>query len=231
MAYCVKCGVELADSEKSCPLCNTVVAHPDVKSGDGERMYPSVNNKKEKVSNGGLLFILTVMYVCPAIIVALCDLKINSAITWSGFVISSLVLVYVICVLPIWFKKPHPVVFMACDFIACAIYLAYINFKTQGNWFFTFALPVVLGIALATCVLVSLVRCVKNGKLYVVGGFVISLGLLVLMIELLMEVTFDFQFIGWSLYPLVPAVIVGILLIYLAINPHVREKVERRLFF
>ena len=26
--YCIKCGVELADSEKSCPLCQTPVFHP-----------------------------------------------------------------------------------------------------------------------------------------------------------------------------------------------------------
>ena len=26
--YCIKCGVELADSEKRCPLCNTPVINP-----------------------------------------------------------------------------------------------------------------------------------------------------------------------------------------------------------
>ena len=28
--YCIKCGVELADSEKVCPLCGTRVYHPDI---------------------------------------------------------------------------------------------------------------------------------------------------------------------------------------------------------
>ena len=28
--YCVKCGVQLADTEKSCPLCGTRVYHPDL---------------------------------------------------------------------------------------------------------------------------------------------------------------------------------------------------------
>ena len=28
--YCIKCGVELADSEKRCPLCGTPVFHPDL---------------------------------------------------------------------------------------------------------------------------------------------------------------------------------------------------------
>ena len=27
--YCIKCGVKLADTEKKCPLCGTVVYHPE----------------------------------------------------------------------------------------------------------------------------------------------------------------------------------------------------------
>ena len=28
--YCIKCGVELADTEKQCPLCGTLVYHPEL---------------------------------------------------------------------------------------------------------------------------------------------------------------------------------------------------------
>lgn len=38
--YCIKCGVELADSEKVCPLCGTRVFHPDLPGGQGETPYP-----------------------------------------------------------------------------------------------------------------------------------------------------------------------------------------------
>ena len=38
--YCVKCGVELADTEKQCPLCKTRVYHPDLQQGEGEPLYP-----------------------------------------------------------------------------------------------------------------------------------------------------------------------------------------------
>ena len=36
--FCVKCGVELADSEKVCPLCGTRVFHPDLPCGSGEAL-------------------------------------------------------------------------------------------------------------------------------------------------------------------------------------------------
>ena len=38
--YCIKCGVELKDSEKRCPLCGTPVFHPDIKQPKGEKPYP-----------------------------------------------------------------------------------------------------------------------------------------------------------------------------------------------
>ena len=38
--YCVKCGVELADSEKKCPLCGTPVFHPDIPRNLSEPPFP-----------------------------------------------------------------------------------------------------------------------------------------------------------------------------------------------
>ena len=38
--YCIKCGVKLADSEKKCPLCNTVVYHPDLQQNEVKPLYP-----------------------------------------------------------------------------------------------------------------------------------------------------------------------------------------------
>ena len=78
MAYCVKCGVELDSSEKRCPLCSTVVCHPEVASGDGEPLYPKNEIKKEKVSKAGILFILSSLCIIPSLIVFLCDMKINN---------------------------------------------------------------------------------------------------------------------------------------------------------
>ena len=54
--YCIKCGVELGNSEKQCPLCKTVVYHPDFQNEGAERLfpenkYPKKNRKiKETIS-------------------------------------------------------------------------------------------------------------------------------------------------------------------------------------
>ena len=64
-----------------------------------------------------------------------------------------------------------------------------------------------------------------------VGGAFIATGAFMLLVEFLMNLTFDLSFIGWSLYPLVVLVLFGCLIIYLAINSDARETLERKLFF
>ena len=62
--YCIKCGVELADSEKVCPLCGTPVFHPDLPCGQGEPPYPPDHRPRvDEVSRAGVLFVLTVLFL------------------------------------------------------------------------------------------------------------------------------------------------------------------------
>ena len=60
--YCIKCGVELADSEKVCPLCGTRVFHPDLPQSEGEAPFPpDPRGKTEEFNRAGWLFILTLL--------------------------------------------------------------------------------------------------------------------------------------------------------------------------
>ena len=116
--YCIKCGVELADSEKVCPLCGTRVFHPDLPCGQGETPYPPDHRPRaEEVSRVGVLFVLTVLFLLPAVVSVLCDWRLSGGIVWSGYVVGGLLLLYVTVVLPLWFKRPNPVIFVPVDFI------------------------------------------------------------------------------------------------------------------
>ena len=84
--YCIKCGVELADSEKVCPLCGTRVFHPDLPQAQGEPPYPPQEQARpEEVSHTGALFVLTVLLALPAVLSILCDWRVNGRIVWSGY--------------------------------------------------------------------------------------------------------------------------------------------------
>ena len=83
--YCIKCGVELADSETRCPLCGTPVFHPDLPRNLTDPPFPADRRiRREDVNRSGILFVLTVVALLPAILALLCDWRINGTIVWSG---------------------------------------------------------------------------------------------------------------------------------------------------
>ena len=95
----------------------------------------------------------------------------------------------------------------------------------------TFAFPVVGSLCLIVTAVVTLLHYLKKGHLYVWGGATIAMGGFTLLLEFLLSITFELRFIGWSFYPLIALVAVGVLLIYLALNRSAREMMERKLFF
>lgn len=230
--YCVKCGVELADSEKLCPLCGTRVFHPDMPRRDAEPPFPPDERlRPEDVNRSGLLFVLTVLTLLPAVLCIICDWRINGAIVWSGYAAGGVLLLYIIVLLPLWFTKPNPVIFVPADFAAVALYLLYINFATGGHWYLSFALPITAAIALIITAVVALMRYVPGAALYIFGGALILGGGLTVLIEFLLHVTFGIRrAFFWSLYPLAAGVLLGVMLLVIAICKPLRRSLHRKFF-
>lgn len=229
--YCIKCGVKLADTEMKCPLCNTDVCHPDFDEIKGQPLYPINRMPKEHSNSKVLSGAIIILFFIPLFVCFVADLQINSSLDWFGYVAGALMVAYIALALPLWFRKPNPVIFVPCDFVAIVLYLMYIDFATKGNWFLTFALPVVVGLCIITCTVVTLFYYLRRGRLYILGGAFMALGVFMLLIEFLLSLTFKLKFIGWSVYPLAVLFLFGGLLIYLAINRSAREMMERKLFF
>lgn len=230
--YCVKCGVKLGDAEKKCPLCNTVPFHPEIERKTTEASYPENSYpRQQQVSPLVALIIVSTMCLIPFIVTLLCDLQVNRSITWSGYVMGALIVGYVIFILPFWFKKPNPVVFVPCGFAVVGLYVAYINYACDGNWFLSFAFPLIGGVALVVTAVVVLVKYLKRGRLFVFGGAILALGAMSFPMEILINVTFGTdKFYFWSLYPISVSVILGGLLIFLAAYKPARELMERKFF-
>ena len=230
--YCVRCGVELADSEKRCPLCGTPVFHPDLPRPEGEPPFPTDRQfRPEEVNRSGSLFLVTALCLLPVVIVLLCDWHINGRTVWSGYAALAIVLLYILVFLPMWFRSPNPIVFVPVDFAAICLYLLYVNCKTGGHWFLSFALPVTAAVGLLVTAQVTLLRCVRRGHLYIIGGSFLLMGGLMVLIEFLLNVTFRLHrgFL-WSLYPLACFTIIGVMLLIVAVCRPLRESLERKFF-
>lgn len=229
--YCVKCGVKLEDSEKECPLCQTRVYHPDIKREEAQPLFPPDKYPKQKPRSKALNGAFILLFLIPFAISLISDWQTDGKISWFGYVAGALVLGYVIFALPLWFRKPNPVIFVPCDFLAAGLYLLYISLATGGGWFMSFAFPVTGGMALICSAVVALFRYLKKGRLYILGGAFIAFGGFMLLIEFLLGLTFGVGFNGWSFYPLCVFLLLGGALIYFAINSSAREMIERKLFF
>lgn len=229
--YCIACGVQLADTEKVCPLCQTVVYHPERKQEDAKPSYPKNILPAQPPRSLALQGLVTVLCVLAALITALCDQQITGRLTWSGYVIGGLLVGYVTLVLPAWFRRPNPVIFVPCGFAAAIVFLLYICLATGGKWFLPFAFPLAGGIGFIITTTVTLLRYIRRGRLFIIGGAAIALGGFMLLTEFLLNATFSIaRFSGWSFYPLSVLALMGLWLIFLGICRPAREMMERKFF-
>ena len=208
------------------------VFHPDLPCGQGEPPYPPDHRPRvDEVSRAGVLFVLTVLFVLPAVISVLCDWRMGNGIVWSGYVVGGLVVLYVAVVLPLWFKRPNPAIFVPIDFIVIGLYLFYINFATHGHWFLTFALPVTGAAMVLVTTMVVLLRYVPGGALYICGGALLGSGGFAVLLEWLLNVTFHLHdtFL-WSFYPLAVCTVLGAMLLVIAICKPLRRSLHRKFF-
>ena len=227
--YCANCGVKLADTEKRCPLCGTVAYHPDIERPEVAPLYPQDFIPKRELSKTTIHIIILTLFLIPIFVTFYSDYYINQQMTWSAYAVFGISLTYVITILPFWFKKPTPAVFIPIDFFLVILFLQYINFTTNGDWFLTLAFPLATYLGLIVTATSILLYYLKKGHLYVIGAFFIALGLYMDIIELFLVITFKVNFDGWSLYPMIPLVIIGLGMMGIAISRNARAVLARKL--
>lgn len=208
--YCIKCGVELADEKKPCPLCQTVPYHPDIEGAEANPTYPPFVKKEKKMNRTLAMLLFTVFYLLTAGELLICDAAISGRLGWSIYATGGMAVFYVAVFLPLWFKKPNPVIFIPCTFAAAEGYLLLLNCLTDGGWFLSFAFPVVGIVGLIVTAVATLIKYLKKGYFFVIGGAVIALGAYTMLVEMFSVVTFKLDtFHMWSVYPASGGLLLG----------------------
>lgn len=228
--YCIKCGVELADSEKRCPLCDTEVYHPDLYIKHTPSPYPDVHDTKKKVSKKGVIFIFSLTFIIAALVMLIVDMKISGRVSWSGIANLAMALGYAVVVLPLWFKRPNPIVFVPLDFVLAGGYLLYIDAYVGGGWFLSFAFPVCCIFLFIATAATILFKYLSKGRLYIWGGLMFALGGACMLLEFFIHITFGKCMFMWSLYPAGALGLIGIAFIVLAVCKPLRESLGKKFF-
>jgi len=226
----MKCGAKLSDGQQNCPICQTRVYHPDL-AIEPSPTYPNKDFISEEFNKKGLLLFITILCGLVSLFLPTFELVISSKFEWSGYALGAILICYVSIVLPSWFKRRSPAIFIPASVTSIIVFLLYINLTTNGNWFLTFAFPITASVGIIITVCATLIYYLRRGRLYIVGGSIIALGIVSMLIEMLLYITFDIgKFISWSIFPLTTLIISGILLIIIAIIKPLKEKMKKVFF-
>ena len=229
--YCVKCGVKLQDGIKSCPLCHTPVLFPGMEQSVPEpAVYPDRYPAEKKQTRFLALGLITAMLTAVCIACFVFCLKTYGYLFWSNYVMLGIALVYIVCVLPLWFRKRDPLVFLPVDFVCVCGYLLFVCVYNGGRWFLGFAFPVTMLLGLLTEASVALYRRVARGRLFITGGLLIAAGCSCMLIEMFQHITFGTGMFMWSLYCVPFCSALGLFLIAAGCIPPLRAWLERKFF-
>ena len=190
MPYCSRCGVEVDDKVKRCPLCATEIQNltPEVENLNG---YPAKaaphsiapkRNKKERKRMAAIL--VTFGLLIPASIAIAADLVVNETVTWGVYTISSLIYIWVLVLLPLLYYK-KPVLTLLAYYLSTLFFLYSIDSFSSGMfWFQGLAFPIITITAALIVINIFVGRHSKIKGINILSYVVLSIGLECIGIEL-----------------------------------------------
>lgn len=141
MPYCVKCGVELENKLKSCPLCNTPVYWPDESDDNSHKPYPDRIQRKRStyvnlVPSKAFVYLITFILIIPLIVCLMIDLRRHGTMTWSFYPVSSIVLVWILMAYPALMKRYSFIKVLTIDIYSIVLFLISLDAYSGNllNW-------------------------------------------------------------------------------------------------
>lgn len=220
MAYCVNCGVKLAKTEKKCPLCNTIVLNP---KKSNEVYKPAYSNKVEnfkKINYKYISKLITIILMILGIISVICNYIISGQITWSIYVICSII--YLVCQMTFMTNKKL-FLSMVIELISTELFLLVIAYLNNGmQWYLYLVLPFIFAIWLFIVLCIFLIKRKTKSLLRRISACFIFGSVELLIIEIFIDLYSRSTIsLTWSVYAMLPLTIVGTLIFILSFNKKV----------
>ncbi len=234
MSYCVQCGVELAASEKRCPLCDTPVVNPNAPAGAfGEPPYPrELEHIARKIDRRYGMWLATLALLLPMAVSLVVDICTSEGGWWSLYVLGAGACLWVWVLLPLWKSMQRPYVYLALDIAALASYLLLVwAISGGGRWYLHLALPLclVLGLYCVACVFIKRRESVKG--LHKPGWMILIGACMIVALECVID---DFLWesvrLGWSLYTAVPLASLSLACRIIEKKQQLKDSIRKRLY-
>lgn len=234
MSYCVNCGVELANHERCCPLCDTEVINPKVPFDENtEKPFPIYTPTiKSKAEPKSVLAILGIIFALPTSLCLIADILIYKDITWSGFVLIGFASIFSLIASSLILRSFSPFAEELFDGAVLSACSMYVNYRTEGDWFLTLALPLIGYFVLFMIIFTLMTKIFRTTILSKLGGCCYLTALFCVLADMLITVNFGVgrYLIGWSLFPLVSFGIIGTAFLFIDKNIPLKRKLAKMFF-
>lgn len=235
MSYCVNCGVELAEGERICPLCQTEVINPR-KPWTEPPVRPYSRQREVIIRHIDRQFaaaLLGLELLIPVFVTLLCDLLPDGRVSWSAYVLGAAALVAVWVIIPLASRRYHRMLFLGLDGLSAAWFLWAVCHVTEGSWFWPLALPLTSAVTVLLLIFVNLFRRPwGTDPLIRTALLLLAAGLLAMGTELLVDlyragrVSFT-----WAPYVLIPCWLLAGGSWLISQQKKFRAEIEKRLFY
>lgn len=235
MAYCVNCGVELEKSLRRCPLCSSEVVNPKEPYDErAARPYSShIVGAQVRLERKFVAIVITVFMLLAAVVCVMANLVYQDSFTWSGIVVASLTLLWVLMVFPFVYPGLNPVIYALLDVMVLFAFLYIVNLLDPGkDWYLTLAMPQVLVAGVVALIDISVIKSKRTKGFQSIGLIIMSLGALMMGLEAILDIYNDMTLLlQWSWFIIIPAFTVGLLCFMVERKREIKEKIIRRLRF
>ena len=222
--YCPRCGVEVESNKLRCPLCNTPIQSLDEEKPDYSSKFPEESTENEKKTATKpkqkrlqIWEISSVILLIPIIVTLSINVIVQGTVNWSLYPVASILFVWAAYTIPLLLPKRIAIIAI-CEFIFPQVYFIVIDLIGNGrlDWYLQLGLPIAGVATIMLGLIIFGIIKVKHKGLNIVSFILFGGSIICVVIDL--TVTSYTQAIvnaRWSLYVLVPAVLIGGFLLYL----------------
>ncbi|MBP5684342.1 MAG: hypothetical protein J6X02_03700 [Bacilli bacterium] len=226
--YCYKCGVKLEDNEKECPLCHSMLPK-DIKSNKLSAYSDKIDSLGKHI-NFRYITKLTLLFLFLAgAITFLCNFLINGRITWSIYVIASIIYVAT-QVSFLYFKKViYPLIFNLLGLEYLLFTIAYMNNGLQ--WYLYLVMPniFVIWLIVVLSIYLFIKKKTRFSRALAIMLFLIA-GILITTEVLIDSYSRQIINLGWSLYASLPILILSLTIFMISFNRKLLNEIRKRIF-
>ena len=231
MSYCVNCGVEMAPSQKVCPLCETEVFNPRAAASDAPQPFPAkIDIFAPSDDRSFIAAIVSIVLILPSAICFACDIAYTNSMGWSSLVVGAMAMLWVFIVPGLFIRRHRVPVTVVLDTLALLGYLWTIeHYVNKSRWVLPLALPIVLIILVLFIVDYFLITKVVRGRLRHMALAVVSLPFLLVGIEIVLDFYLG-QHVSllWSLIVSIPCLLLALLLLVIQWRQRFKDSIRKR---